>query len=53
MGISVSDWAKLPGELRDQILQAADETGPEEYRAMIRRYFQQVAKRGGESEGGK
>jgi hypothetical protein len=53
MGISVSDWAKLPGELRDQILQAADETGPEEYRAMIRRYFQEVARRGGQSEGKK
>jgi hypothetical protein len=52
LGIKLSDWARLPGELRSQILQAADEAGPEEYRTLIKRYFQQVAKRGGaESEG--
>jgi hypothetical protein len=53
LGIKLSDWARLPGELRNQILQAADEAGPEEYRTLIKRYFQQIAKRGGaESEGG-
>ena len=46
MGIKLSDWARLPGELRNQILQAAEEAGPEEYRSLIKRYFQQVAKRG-------
>ncbi|MBM4017915.1 MAG: DUF4175 family protein [Planctomycetes bacterium] len=46
LGIKLSDWARLPGELRNQILQAAEEAGPEEYRALIKRYFQQVAKRG-------
>jgi hypothetical protein len=51
LGIKLSDWARLPGELRSQILQAAEEAGPEEYRTLIKRYFQQVAKRGGESEG--
>jgi hypothetical protein len=51
LGIKLSDWARLPGELRNQILQAAEEAGPEEYRSLIKRYFQQVAKRGGaESE---
>ena len=54
LGIKLSDWAKLPGELRNQILQAAEEAGPEEYRALIKRYFQQVAKKGSASpEGGK
>jgi len=54
MGIKVSDWAKLPGELRSQILQAADDVGPEEYRAMIKGYFRKVAERGGaKTEGGK
>ena len=53
LGIKLSDWARLPGELRNQILQAAEEAGPEEYRTLIKRYFQQIAKRGGaESEGG-
>ena len=47
LGIKLSDWAKLPGELRNQILQAAQEAGPEEYRVLINRYFQQVAKKGG------
>jgi len=47
LGIKLSDWARLPGELRNDILQAADEGAPEEYRALIRRYFQKVAKRGG------
>jgi len=51
LGIKLSDWARLPGELRNQILQAAEEASPEEYRTLIKRYFQQVAKRGGESEG--
>ncbi len=48
LGIKLSDWARLPGELRNQILQAAEEGGPEEYRALIKRYFQKVAKKGGQ-----
>jgi len=48
LGIKLSDWARLPGELRNQILQAAEEGGPEEYRVLIKRYFQKVAKKGGE-----
>ncbi len=46
LGIKLEDWARLPGELRDQILQAASDLGPEEYRPLIKRYFQQVARRG-------
>ncbi len=46
LGISLEDWARLPGELRDQILQAAADAGPEEYRALIKRYFQEIARRG-------
>lgn len=47
LGIKLEDWARLPGELRDQILQAANDLGPEEYRPLIKRYFQEVARRGG------
>ena len=47
LGIKLEDWARLPGELRDQILQAASDLGPEEYRPLIKRYFQEIAKRGG------
>jgi TRAP-type C4-dicarboxylate transport system substrate-binding protein len=53
LGIKLSDWAKLPGELRNEILQAAEEGEPEEYRGLIRRYFQKVAKRGGIEEEGR
>ncbi len=49
LGISLSDWARLPGRLRDQILQAAEASGPQEYRSLIRDYFREVAKRGGET----
>jgi TRAP-type C4-dicarboxylate transport system substrate-binding protein len=50
MGIKLSDWAKLPGELRNQILQAAEEGGPEEYRTLIKKYFQKVAQKGSAAE---
>ncbi|MFP4058636.1 MAG: hypothetical protein ACLF0G_17355 [Candidatus Brocadiia bacterium] len=44
--IKVDDWARLPGELRSLILQGAEDAGPEEYRPLIKRYFQEIAKRG-------
>jgi hypothetical protein len=46
LGISLSDWARLPGKLRDQVLQAAGTQSPEEYRSLIQRYFREVARRG-------
>jgi hypothetical protein len=46
LGISLDNWARLPGELRDQILQAAQQAGPAEYRPLIKRYFQEIARRG-------
>lgn len=50
LGISLADWARLPGKLRDEILQAAAAEGPEEYRTLIRQYFQELAKRGAPAE---
>jgi len=50
LGIKLSDWARLPGELRNEILQAASEGAPQEYRALIKRYFQKVAAKGGNTE---
>jgi hypothetical protein len=54
LGISLTDWARLPGSLRDQVLQAAGSQSPEEYRPLIKRYFREVARRGGAgaAEGG-
>ncbi|HUS47543.1 MAG TPA: DUF4175 family protein [Phycisphaerae bacterium] len=45
-GLTIADWGKLPGELRNEILQAAGVEGPEEYRQLIKRYLEEVAKRG-------
>jgi hypothetical protein len=46
LGISVSDWAKLPGQLRDEVLQAASDSAPPEYRTLIKQYFQEISRRG-------
>ncbi len=46
-GIKPSDWGMLPGELRDEILQSSGNEGPEEYRMLIKRYLEELAKRGG------
>jgi len=43
-GIRMQDWIKLPGNLRDEVLQAAANDGPEEYRPIIRRYFEELSK---------
>ena len=48
-GLTLSDWAKLPSELRNDILQAAGDTSPAEYRLLIKRYFQEIARRGASS----
>ena len=52
LGIESVDWARLPSELRSEILQAARQSGPKEYRELIKRYFRQVAKRGGAKSSG-
>ncbi|MFO7956472.1 MAG: hypothetical protein R6X33_05190 [Candidatus Brocadiia bacterium] len=42
--LTLDDWARLPSELRNDIMQAADHRGPEEYRDLIRRYFRELAR---------
>lgn len=42
--LTLDDWARLPSELRNDIMQAADRRGPEEYRDLIRRYFRELAR---------
>ena len=51
LGISLIDWARLPGKLRDEILQAAADESPDEYRALIKKYFQELARRSGAESG--
>ncbi len=50
LGISASDWARLPGQLRDEVLQAASDNAPPEYRSLIKAYFQEIARRGGKQD---
>jgi hypothetical protein len=45
LGLSPDDWARLPGKLRGEILQSADEDVPESYRQYVRRYFRALARR--------
>jgi hypothetical protein len=51
LGLSASDWARLPGQLRDQVLQASDREGSAEYRSVIRRYFKTLARKSAEKNG--
>ncbi len=53
LGISIGDWARLPGDLKNQILQASSSQGLAEYRALIKRYFIAIARRGGRKTDGK
>jgi len=50
LGLGRLDWARLHGELRDRVLQAAAADGPAEYRELILRYFREVARRGAAEE---
>jgi hypothetical protein len=50
LGISPLDWARLRGELHDEVTDAAGSDGPAEYRELIQRYFREVARRGAEAE---
>ncbi|NOY81068.1 MAG: hypothetical protein GXP31_08695 [Kiritimatiellaeota bacterium] len=45
LGISATDWGRLPGELRTQILEAGLRNMPSEYRELIRSYFRELARR--------
>jgi hypothetical protein len=47
LGLTADDWARLPGELRDDILTAAEQSGAPEYREIIRDYFEELARRSG------
>ena len=48
--LGATEWGKLSGELKNEILQSTADEGPEEYRALIKRYFEEVARRGAEKK---
>ncbi len=43
LGLKLQDWLRLHGELKDDVLQAANSEGPEEYRPIIQRYFREIS----------
>ena len=51
LGIAPDDWARLPGKLKDEILQVARTGGPQEYRELVRLYFRALAERAAEGSG--
>ena len=48
--MKLKNWLNLNGDLKDEVLQAQSEEGPEEYRGLIKRYFNEVSRRGGEEQ---
>ena len=53
LGISSEQWGRLPGTLRDEVVQAAEEKAPAEYRDLIKRYFKQISQQASrQGEGG-
>lgn len=44
IGISASDWAKLPPLVQQQLLNAAQQSGPSGYQEKIKNYFVKIAK---------
>jgi hypothetical protein len=51
LGITPSDWAKLPPQQRQDLMNAAQQSGPPEYQAMIKNYYVRIARMQGRSGG--
>jgi hypothetical protein len=46
LGMTRSQWARLPGTLREEVLQAAEDEAPAEYRQLVQEYFRHIAQHG-------
>lgn len=49
-GMKLRNWLHLKGDLKDEVLQASPDEGPEEYRGLIKSYFREVSRRGGNEQ---
>ena len=47
IGLTRSDWARLPDTLREEMIQAAEDKAPAAYREVIKRYFKAISQRAG------
>ena len=50
LNLTYNDWLRLPASLRSEILQSSSNEGPEEYRDIIKRYFEELSKLGMEKK---
>jgi hypothetical protein len=48
LGISAGDWARLAPLQRQELLNAAQQSGPPAYREMIKNYYVRIARLGRE-----
>ena len=44
LGISAADWAKLNPLMQQELLNAAQQSGPPEYQEMIKNYYTRIAR---------
>jgi len=47
IGLTRSDWARLPDTLREEMIQAAEDKAPAAYREVIKRYFKAISQQAG------
>ena len=51
IGISASDWARLPPLAQQQLMNAAQQSGPPAYQERIKKYFVKIARIQADGEG--
>lgn len=51
LGLTRTDWARMPDNLRQEVIQAAEEKAPAEYREVIKRYFKAISQQAGGTSG--
>jgi hypothetical protein len=44
IGLSPSDWARLPPHMQEQLLHSAQQSGPPSYHDMIKNYYSRLAR---------
>ncbi len=48
LGLTPAEWNRLPGYIQQEVLQATGEKVPQEYRELIKRYFQTISRQTGQ-----